>query len=400
MIEVSIFEDKIGILEQRKEGIFFDFYESFRAQSLPISPYKLDPELKMKYNYFDSMYANGLPGIFNDSMPDGYGAMMMSKYFRQKQGKSMITTLQKLAFVGTDAIGALEYTPSEEYFDMFDIDIQTLPKTLKSKFEGSVSDVLLNLIKLPSPGGARPKTSVLYDPVAKVMKGGHTCNATKNLQAWIIKFDEMGSQLTTLEKLYQDIAKQAGILTPTTELIYIEDEVHLAIKRFDRIGIEKIHQATVSGLQHLSHMESNNFSYENLLIMTQQLTKDMRQVKDMYKRMVLNVIGKNCDDHLKNTSFLMTRDGDWSISPVYDIVYNAGPATFGEHFLSINKKNKDIMREDLIRAGQCVALSHKEMNYYIDEVIEAFSDRFKYIYEYKLEDDLIKELKDNIDLCL
>ena len=163
MIEVSIFGNKVGILEQRKEGIFFDFYESFRANPLPISPYKLDPEVKMKYNYFDSMYTDGMPGIFNDSMPDGYGAMLMLKHFRQKQPSGMITPLQKLAFVGTDGIGALEYTPCEEYHDMFDIDISTLPKTLKSEYKGSIPDVLTNLIKLPSPGGARPKTSVLYE---------------------------------------------------------------------------------------------------------------------------------------------------------------------------------------------------------------------------------------------
>lgn len=399
MIEVSLFGNKVGILEQRKEGILFDFYESFRINSLPISPYKLDPEIKMKYNYFDSMYANGLPGIFNDSLPDGYGAMMMLKHFRQKQGNSKVTTLQKLAFVGTDGIGALEYTPSESYFDRFDIDIETLPQTLKGKIEGNVPDVLTSLMKLPSPGGARPKTSVLYDPIAKVMKGGHTSNATKDLQAWIIKFDEEGSQLTILEKLYQDIAKQSGILTPITELLYVNNEVHFGIKRFDRLGVEKLHQATVSGLQHLSHMESNNLSYENLLVMTQQLTKDMRQVKDMYKRMVLNVVGKNCDDHLKNTSFLMNKDGQWNISPVYDIIYNTGPATFGEHFLSINRKNKDITKEDLLRAGQCVALSQNEMIYCIDEVSDAFSDRFRSIHEYGLGGDLINELKQNIKLA-
>jgi len=398
MIEVSLFGSKVGVLEQRKEGIFFDFYESFRAKPLPISPYKLDPEVKMQYNYFDSMYANGLPGIFNDSMPDGYGEMMMLKHFRQKQGRAMITPLQKLAFVGTDGIGALEYTPCEEYHDMFDIDITTLPKTLKSKFEGAVPDVLANLMKLPSPGGARPKTSVLYNPKTNIMKGGHTSNATDDLQAWIIKFDEKDSQVTVLEKLYQDIASKSGILTPTTELIHVKDEVHFAIKRFDRIGSEKLHQATVSGLQHLSHMESNNFSYENLLVMTHQLTKDMTQVQDMYKRMVLNVVGKNCDDHLKNSSFSMKQNGEWNLSPIYDVVYNTGPATFGEHFLTINKKNKDITREDLLHAGEVVALSHREMNFYIDEVVEIFSEHLNDIHEYELDSDLIKELRHNINL--
>ncbi|MDQ7061866.1 MAG: type II toxin-antitoxin system HipA family toxin [Sulfurimonas sp.] len=392
MIEVSLFGNKVGVLEQRKEGIFFDFYESFRASSLPISPYKLDPEIKMKYNYFDSMFADGLPGIFNDSMPDGYGAMMMLKHFGQKQSTGMLTPLQKLAFVGTDGIGALEYTPCEEYHDMFDIDISTLPKTLKSEYEGTVPEVLANLIKLPSPGGARPKTSVLYDPTKNIMKGGHTSNATENLQPWIVKFDEEGSQLTTLEKLYQDIAKKSGILTPITKLLHVNDEVHFAIKRFDRIGKEKLHQATVSGLQHLSHMQSNNFSYENLLVMTQQLTKDMLQVQDMYKRMVLNVIGKNCDDHLKNTSFSMTSDGSWNLSPIYDVVYNTGPATFGEHFLSINKKNKDITRNDLLHAGENVALSHREMNTYIDQVLDSFSDHLKDTNVYGLEKNLVKEL--------
>jgi len=115
MIEVSLFDKKVGVLEKRKEGTIFDFFESFRAAPLPLSPYKLDSELKMKYNYFDSMYANGMPGIFEDSMPDGYGAMMMQKHFKQKNHTATITPLQKLAFVGNDGIGALEYTPSEEF---------------------------------------------------------------------------------------------------------------------------------------------------------------------------------------------------------------------------------------------------------------------------------------------
>ncbi|QSZ43187.1 hypothetical protein GJV85_13510 (plasmid) [Sulfurimonas aquatica] len=228
----------------------------------------------------------------------------------------------------------------------------------------------------------------------------HTRNATKDLQAWIIKFDEEDSQVTTLEKLYQDIARQSGILTPTTELIHVGTEVHFAIKRFDRVGAQKLHQATVSGLHHLSHMESDNFSYENLLVMTQQLTRDMTQVQDMYKRMVLNIVGANCDDHLKNTSFNMTNDGVWSISPIYDVVYNTGPATFGEHFLSVNKKNKDITRKDLLRVGEKVALPQKEMNNYIDEVIDSFNDKLKLIHQYGLDKSLVKELENNITLGL
>ena len=400
MIEVSLYGNKVGVLEQRKEGIFFDFYESFRAKPLPISPYKLDPEVKMNYNYFDSMFAKGMPGIFNDSMPDGYGEMLMLKHFKQKQTTGMITPLQKLAFVGDDAIGALEYTPSENYHDLFDIDIETLPKTLKGQYEGQVSDVLSNLIKLPSPGGARPKTSVLYDEKANIMKGGHSANATDSLEPWIIKFDEKGSQITVLEKLYQDIANKSGILTPATKLLYVGDEVHFAIKRFDRIGKEKLHQATVSGLQHLSHIETDNFSYENLLVMTQQLTKDMTQVKEMYKRMVLNIVGANCDDHLKNTSFTMSNNGEWNLSPIYDVVYNTGPATFGEHFLSINKKSKEITKEDLLKAGQVVNLSQREMNNYIAEVIDNFSDTLKNIHEYNLDADLVKEINKNIRLVL
>ena len=400
MIEVSIFGNKVGVLEQRKEGIFFDFYESFRSNPLPISPYKLDPEVKMNYNYFDSMFADGMPGIFNDSMPDGYGAQMMLKHFKQKQHSGMITPLQKLAFVGNDGIGALEYSPSENYHDMFDIDISTLPKTLKSEYEGSVDDVLFNLIKLPSPGGARPKTSVLYDEKANLMKGGHTSNTTKDLVPWIIKFDEENSQVTILEKLYQDIAKKSGILCTTTKLLHVDDEVHFAIKRFDRIGTDKLHQATVSGLQNLSHIETNNFSYENLLVMTQQLTKDMSQVQDMYKRMVLNIVGANCDDHLKNTSFTMDKDGIWRLSPIYDVVYNTGPATFGEHFLSINKKNNYITRDDLLKAADVVNISTRDAKYYIDEVIDSFSDSLKNIQDYNLEISLIQEIRGNVKFSL
>ncbi|MDF1875906.1 HipA domain-containing protein, partial [Sulfurimonas sp. SAG-AH-194-I05] len=102
---------------------------------------------------------------------------------------------------------------------------------------------------------------------------------------------------------------------------------------------------------------------------------------------------KNCDDHLKNTSFNMTSDGNWNLSPIYDVVYNTGPATFGEHFLSINKKNKDITRKDLLHAGEKVSLSHRNMNIYIDEVMDSFNTHLQKTNEYGLEKRVVKELQ-------
>jgi serine/threonine-protein kinase HipA len=143
-------------------------------------------------------------------------------------------------------------------------------------------------------------------------------------------------------------------------------------------------------------METNNFSYENLLVMTQQLTRDMSQVKDMYKRMVLNIVGANCDDHLKNISYTMAKDGTWSLSPLYDVLYNTGPATFGEHFLSVNKKDKEITKEDLVKAADVVNISTRDANCYIEEVVDNFNDTLNNIQEYHLELHLVQELRNKI----
>lgn len=400
MIIASIYGQDIGVLREGKNGIEFEFFESFDYDALPISPLVMNPKNKTLYNYFDNMHTKGMPGIFEDSMPDGFGARLMREYFLKIQGGQTITQLQKLAFVGADGMGAIEYTPSVEAHKSFLIDLETLPKRLRENISGETDYVMTELIKMPSPGGARPKVSVLWDQQTGQMQGGSTQYAKENFEPWIIKFDEDDKELTKIEKLYHDIAKSAGLDVPLTELIVVSEMTHLAIKRFDREVSEKIHLATLSGLTHKDYLEQGLLSYENYMTITQRLTRDMRQTKEAYRRMIFNVIGKNCDDHLKNFSFLMNASGEWRVSPVYDILYNYGPAKYGEHHMSVNGKFSHISREDFIIAGKKGLLRPQWMHETIDEIVDAFDKGLREMNKYKISSKMQEELTKEIGALL
>lgn len=396
MITASIFGNKIGVLSDGANGIEFEYYPEFENLNLPISPFKLNIKDKRYYNKYDHMATNGMPGIFLDSMPDGYGAKLMRRYFQEKYGTNKITALQKLAYVGDDGIGAIEYSPSEEYDKVFDIDLSQVSKQIKQDINGNVSDVLERLFKHPSPGGARPKVSVLWNREEGYMQGGHTKYADENLEPWIIKFDEDGKDTTKIEKLYHDVAREIGVRVSETELINLDNEVHYAIKRFDRDNGMKKHQATISGLMHKDYLEPNLISYKDYLVMTHHLTGSMQEVKEAYARMVLNVIGKNCDDHLKNFSFLMDNRSEWSVSPIYDFVYANGDSYHGEHRMNVNGKVKDINKQDILSVAESLGLDERWANERVEQTQDVFSKYLDVAFEYGISKENIEDIKGNV----
>lgn len=374
-IQAYIFGQRIGVIEDGMHGIRFQYDTDFPGYDLPISPLKMQYNPSRVFGYHDSMAFKGMPGIFQDSIPDGFGLRLMLEHYREKLGAVFnLTPLQKLAFVGTGGIGAIEYMPPEHdavSAERF-IELREISASIKKFIEGSSDEVLREIRATPSPNGARPKANIFWDQTSDRMKAGRE-TLSSEYEPWIVKFFESENELTMIEQVYTRLAGEIGLYVPETRLVNIEGEAHFMTKRFDRNNGRKIHQASLSGLTHKDFMEQNTLSYEEYLRYTRQLTNNHLDVEEAFKRMLFNVVGVNCDDHIKNFSFLMDDTGAWSISPAYDLIYSNGPATYGEHKMSINNKNKEITLNDIAQCGYSGGLEAPFMKATVESVLDGYS---------------------------
>ncbi len=390
-----IFGQEIGVLMEDKNGLSFQYNKSFDATRYPISPLRLPYDPNRVFNYYDSMPFNGLPGVFADSLPDSFGNIALREYFKRKYKTSQLklSPLEKLAYIGRNGVGAIEYRPVVEEQDKTyerAMDLQSYAQETKRLIEGKMDDVLSELLAHPSPGGARPKAAVLWNE-----KSNRICLTTEakdGFEPWIIKFDEEDREETKLEFVYMTLAKKIGITVPEIQQVHLGDEVHFASKRFDRTLDSKLHQVTLAGLTHGDFMRQNSCTYEEYLRITEVLTKSPAATKEAYRRMVFNIIGKNCDDHMKNFSFLMDNSGVWKLSPAYDLLYSFGPVTYGEHKMSINGKNSLISVDDLAQCGYNAGLEKRFMAETIEEISEHFSTIEQSLRNVELSKELINEI--------
>ena len=396
----SIFGAEIGVLMEGKNGIAFQYHADFDADKYPISPLRLPYDKERVFNYYDSMPFDGLPGIFADSLPDSFGNIALREYFKRKYKNTQLklSPLEKLAYVGSNGIGAIEYKPAiDEKEGSYDLsmDLQRFTQESKKLIEGDADEILQELLAHPSPGGARPKAALQWREKDDTIFLGS--QHKEGFEHWIIKFDEERREETKLEYLYTTLAQKVGIQVPKIKQIVLANEVHFATKRFDRVDENhKLHQATLAGLIHEDFIRQNACTYEKYLRITETLTKSPAQTKEAYRRMVFNVIGKNCDDHTKNFSFLMNEKGKWTLSPAYDLLYSFGRSLYGEHKMSINGKNSEIKVDDLAQCGYSVGLEKTFMKETIEEISDIFNNLSEHFKESNLSKDMQKEILSTI----
>ena len=409
ILNVFIFGNKIGELYENKNQIYFKYNKNFLLQNIEISPLKLP--LSIGLNPYTNLsypeYYNYLPGVFFDSLPDKFGTKAIEKYYEQKGvNPKTLTPLQKLAFIGKNGLGALEYEPSvfsEEINEI--LEIRNLYEQTRAIIENNPNDFTINWIKhassFASAGGARPKVLISWNRKQNIIKN-KDCKK-EGFEEWLIKFDERVSNPNTyygfmqLEYLYMSMAKEIGINVPEIDLLYSEDGlIHYAIKRFDRINGKKLHLHTLASLEHLNFNIPAHYSYLNALKLTDYLTQDYMQVKELFKRMVFNIIGRNQDDHAKNFSFIMNEKGEWNLSPAYDITYSFGSGYTKEHQMTINGKTSNIELEDLYDIADNIGISINEVNEIVKNIGDKFLEFKKRALELGINKEFVKEIEKNI----
>lgn len=356
----------VGRLAIRDGIIYFQYDEEFLQYNLEISPIKLPLQRDVIELSRDPL--EGLAGVFNDSLPDGWGRLLFDRMLRSEGvSSSDISPLDRLAYVGLHGMGALIYEPDQSpniNNEMIDLDL--LATQTEDVLQGDSEEVIAELLALNgSSAGARPKALIGVDEERKNISYGASF-LNDGFEPWMVKFPNSldGKDAGAIEYVYALMALDAGIIMPEVYLFPSQKgNGYFAVKRFDREGNKRLHMHTVSGLVH-SNFRFPSLDYEDLLSLTGVLTKDIREVEKMFRLAVFNVMAHNRDDHAKNFSFLMNEFGEWKLSPAYDLTFSSGPG--GEQSTMVMGEGRNITINHLVKLGQGAKLTKE----FIENVIE------------------------------
>jgi serine/threonine-protein kinase HipA len=371
----------LGILSEVDNGrhIYFQYSPDFLNTGVQLSPFKL-PLKNGVFEEIDRVF-DGLFGLFNDSLPDGWGCLLLDrKLMKSGLSYNSITPLQRLSMIGKNPMGALEYEPAQDSDEVIEsIELDSLSIEADKVLAGHPTDVLDRLLSLNgSSGGARPKIVVNVSGDKSIVRHGSTI-CSDDFEPWIIKFSNGADRkdLGLQEYVYSIMARNAGIDMPETFLFPSSNSSgHFGVKRFDRIGNKKVHVHTACGLLHASHRISS-IDYETLLKLTQILTNSREEVLKMVRLMIFNVKSGNKDDHSKNFSFLLDENIRWKLAPAYDLTPLMG--INGEQTSMVNGKGLGITDEDFIVVASKVGIKRDEVVYLIEQVDAALTDKDKII---------------------
>ncbi len=360
---------------RHSSDILFEYAPSFLQSNIWLSPFKV-PLQKGQF-IDDKATFEGLFGLFDDSLPDGWGRLLLDRELRAIYGQSAplaMSPLYRLAMAGHDCMGALEYEPvvsQSKDLELFDCYLDTLADKSLAILQDEdlpLSDINALRVLNGSSGGARPKILV------NLHKDEHGSErfSLQHGEPWLIKFRNQNDDRDTglHEYAYSIVARRAGIDMPETRLFASQRcSGFFGVKRFDRDNGHKVHVHSACGLLHANY-RLPCMTYEGLLRLCHVLTRDSKEVVKLFRIMVFNVFIGNKDDHTKNFSFIMTNDYQWKLSPAYDLV--ATPHCL-EHATTVNGKGRDISIDDILAVAKSANIPFKTARAIIEEVQESIS---------------------------
>lgn len=366
-LDVYLWNRKVGSLvtykERYSEKICFYFDKDFLCSGYDIAPLRASVTSTFVKNGLP-VYADedrlfgGLPSFIADSLPDHWGNRVFNEWAKARGiNTRSLSALDRLAYIGRRGMGALEFLPpaAEEMEQPFKVEIADLYRLAQSTFDEARRfkaeihpDLMIeSLFKVgTSAGGRRPKAIINLNMETGECYSGQVSTPLQGFVPMIIKFDEHTDAPTTrIEYSYYLMAKDAGLNMMPSHLIEGERTAHFLTERFDRQGEKKLH------IQTLAAMNPSSNSYEDLFDTACRIGILPHEQKQLFLLMVMNVLGGNVDDHNKNFSFMMGDDGVWHITPAYDYTFSvdlSAPGYMNRHSMTINNKNYDIDRFDLL----------------------------------------------------
>ena len=401
IVDVKLWGQMVGSLvwDSAMQMAVFEYDNAFRRNGIEPAPLTMplahgNRPFSFPANRTDCF--KGLPGLIADALPDKFGNQIITEWFtRQGLPVGEITPLERLCYMGQRAMGALEFEPSKassllnESTEIYIDELTKLAEDIFTKREVfqermfQEDKTILDILRVgTSAGGAKPKAIIAYNEQTNEVRSGQV-KAPEGFGYWLLKFDgvtysEHGSVMENpkgignVEYAYYKMAQACGIVMAECRLLDEGDNHHFMTRRFDRTNnVDKIHMQTVAGLAHLDRDQRH--SYEEIFGVIRKMNLPMEASQQLFRRMVFNVVARNNDDHTKNFSFLMDRNGKWQLAPAYDLCYSYKPGGrwIGQHQLSLNGKQDEFTRQDLLTVSENMGI--RRCNEIIEEVVEAVS---------------------------
>ena len=359
-----------GALAEDRGRVYFEYAPGFLATGWDLSPFRLPFEAGL-FEHTDREFGP-LPGLFDDSLPDGWGLLLMDRHLRRiGRDPGGVSPLDRLSWLGTRTMGALTYHPPSEREDVDDsvFDLHELAGQSQDILSGRAVDVLPQLLRAGgSPAGARPKVLVGFDPASGDIRSGED-DLPEGYEHWIVKFSARtdAPDAGPAEYAYALMAVAAGIdMSPTRLFQTSQGDRFFGTRRFDRQGNRRFHVHTFGNLIQ-ADFRVPSADYADLLKAVSLLTRNHQDVLRAFRRMAFNVLAHNRDDHVKNFAFILNdTSGEWALTPAYDLMYAAGPG--GEHTMTVAGEGRAPDRSHMLRLAEQAGVSASEAETILGEV--------------------------------
>jgi serine/threonine-protein kinase HipA len=405
-IEVRVWGRKVGAvaLDPNLEFYAFEYDPKFVASAIELAPLKMPLSRTGEPFVFTDLAERTfkrLPAMLSDALPDDFGNSLIDAWMaRHGIAKEEITALDRLAYMGKRGMGALEFKPARgsHAASTTAIKLSKLVESARAAVHGEIDSdklaqsALSQIIQMgTSAGGARAKAAIAWNPQTNEIRAGQF-DVEPGYEHWLLKFDGMGpdrelggtQDYGRIEYAYFLMARDAGITISTCRLLEENGRAHFMTQRFDRDGNIKHHTQTLCAMAHLDYRQKATHDYSQLFLTIEQLGLRYPAKEEAFRRMVFNVMAANCDDHTKNTSFLLREGSAWELAPAYDIThaYNPKGEWTNQHLTGVNGKFTGITRDDFLVVAERFGIGTAPR--VIEQVREAIGGWNRYAAQAKL----------------
>lgn len=412
LAEINLWGSRIGAvsLDEQRPYASFEYDPAFLESGIQVSP--LTMPLASRVYSFPGLRLetfHGLPGLLADSLPDKFGNALIDAWLAtQGRTPASFNAVERLCYIGARGMGALEFVPAlgpgpnESVKIQVDALVELASQILSQRLDlaasfrddGERRRSLQTILRVgTSAGGARAKAVIAWNPRTNEVRSGQV-PAGAGFEYWLLKFDGVaGNQDKELEDpkgygvieyAYSHMARAAGIALTETRLLEEHGRRHFMIKRFDRLADgEKLHMQSLAALAHYDFNQPAAYSYEQAFLAMRQLKLSAADIEQQYRRMVFNIVARNQDDHVKNIAFLMDRQGEWSLSPAFDVTYSFNPAGHwtAQHQMSMNGKRDGFALEDFQHCANVAGLKRGAGKKIVGEVTDVIAEWPKFADE-------------------
>lgn len=428
--EVLLWGSRIGAVSWHddRDVAVFQYVPEFVKSGIQLSPLMM-PAREAPYSFpgLRSDAFKGLPGLLADSLPDKFGNAVIDAWLAGSgRSAASFNPVERLCYTGRRGMGALEYKPAlfepRTLTKMVEVDhLVELANLVLNQRTGLIGQLhgeddhqaLNEILRVgTSAGGARAKAVLAWNPVSGEFRSGQV-TAPPDYEYWILKFDGITNNrdreladpqgFGIIEYVYYRMALEAGIEMTTCRLHHEGGRSHFMTRRFDRLADGgKLHMQTLAALTHVDYNVPGLFSYEEALMLMKKLDLSPADLEQLVLRAIFNVVGCNCDDHVKNIAFLMDRAGRWCLAPAYDMTYAFNPAGqwTSRHQMSIHGKRDGIEREDLVSLAAFAGIKTRRAKEMIEQVLAAFIHWPEWAAEDGVPDEQIRQVGNNLETPL